>query len=213
MQTFAREFFRRTPKDVHKTIGELYVIGHEVNKKSELDFVGNGHEVVVVKHQGQDRFVTAFNYRDIPESRAKVIFHTQRILATLFPHNFPRFKSTYYSSPQNAFHGATERQMVNEQDTRIKYPFENIEQTMEKAGMNTWFDAAPVNYIVGSDGGEYYVDVPNASHFGWDKEKALKFIENYKRHDGTHLDNADKRVIVSALNHLEELGVFRGEHD
>lgn len=214
MQTFAREFFRRTPKGVHKTIGDLRVIGQETRRKADVDFVWNGSEVVVVKHQNQERFVAAFNYRDLSENKAKVIFYTQRVLATLFPHNFPRFRAVYQANPQNAFHGASERQMIVETETKVKFPFtDKISETMEGAGMNVWFDNVAPNFILGADGGEYYVDTPNVSHFGWNKSRALGFIETFKHPDGKPLDNADKKSIRLALDHLEELGVFDRKHD
>jgi len=212
MTMLARDFHSKSRRQGHTTWQELRSVGQQMAKEMDLDFIGNGQECVVVSYKGEERFVTAFAYRDISPEKAKGVFHAQRILSTIFPHNFPRFKASFHSTETTS--GGTVREKVIEEVKTPKFPFtEKIQKTLEANGINVWFDTAQINFLTGVDGGEYYVDITHLSHWGWDKEKALKYMDNNLRQDGVPFTKSDKQIVESSLDQLKTLGVFEGKHD
>jgi hypothetical protein len=79
-------------------------------RSEDMNVIGRGAECVVIepknhlqrksllfgRHPLRKDLVVAIDYKKIEDlDEAKKIFYVQRILSTLFPHNFPKFYTSY----------------------------------------------------------------------------------------------------------------------
>lgn len=135
-------------------------LGYSTNEK----LIGAGQECVVVVDNGVPDVVVAFTYKDMDIIKAKTIYHLHGIFSTLFPYNFPRFYASFGGE-----YSRTVRQRITAQKKSgtpyaspiIQFPFSKVENTaVWQLGLpySSFIDAAPFNFIVGADGGEYYLD-------------------------------------------------------
>ncbi|MBI4250749.1 hypothetical protein HY622_04115 [Candidatus Uhrbacteria bacterium] len=187
-------------KAVKREVGKLPA-GHEWLATSALSgiydrdlkgMLGSGQECIVVRDPSgkRDTIAVAFNYRDkeMTPEKAKGIFYLQRIFSTLFPHNFPHF---YFAAgkPEKSKREkdaiaptGTIRQRIAKlkpgehgynADPIIRYPFDRVEEICRQQ-FHIYIDADVYleNFIIGADGGEYYVDTL------WPEEYEGKFTSN-----------------------------------
>ncbi|MEK7093228.1 MAG: hypothetical protein AAB927_01980 [Patescibacteria group bacterium] len=66
----------------------------DLASKLNLKWRGSGIHCAVVSHPSNEKKVFAIDYGFTDIEAAKKIFLTQKILSTLFPHNFPRFHAS-----------------------------------------------------------------------------------------------------------------------
>jgi len=173
--------------DTQLIYGALRLRGEHRRELDEM--IGAGAEYVVVPGpQGKGESIAlAFKYKDKDMSprRAKSIFYLQRIFSTIFPHNFPHFYAAFGrpqagTEKQTAAPTGQIRERIKglrhglggyyaegdygspfrgSPDPRVKYPFENVLETCEEFRFHLHYDNTSSNFLIGSDGGEYYVDV------------------------------------------------------
>lgn len=139
-------------------------------KKYNQEFIGSGEEVVVVGLEGstEPHKVVAFNYKDVSPEKAKEIFYLHRLFSTLFPHNFPHF---YASSGRNlnlsedpsslseSISGTIRQKIEKDKlNSEVRYPFKKVDIFCHELGILVLWDINQENFIVGVDGGQYYVD-------------------------------------------------------
>jgi hypothetical protein len=207
LEQFSREFYKKTHQDAAPNLATL---GPRLAEENNLDFVDKGHACVVVKEKGQDKHVVAFTTEDVSPEKAKEIFHTQRILATLFPYNFPRFRASAHSDETEGRPASTVREYIKS-DWDMRYGFSKAQDGLSELGIKVWLDQSPGNFVTGENGGQYYVDVPSIrpEDRDWDKQKILRHMRFKKRQDGKYYSEADRRSVASSLEKLTEIGVIK----
>lgn len=187
----------------------------EIVKKEDLQFIARGGECVVIAPRDhskpdlplRDDIVIATDFEDIENNlESKKIFYAHRIMSTLFPHNFPRFFTSYGSSAK-AEKSGTIRQRIYEmqgeiKDEDIKYPLDVVDEATTEMGelpikIDPW---SSKNFIVGKDGGEYYVDKIRLDDKPvWHTDKILAYMEKNK------YDPIDQRIVIRSIARLQEL--------
>lgn len=190
-------------------VSERYVKEEIAPLYPETEFIGKGSECIVVGHPENDEKVVAYKYSKSFEHplQALEIYHFHRLFNTLFPHNFPRFYASF--GGEKSF---TVRERIHSGGTKtIKYPFSEVEKTCESLGIPLSADDSKGNFIIGSDGGQYFIDTVmniNSSIF-WEKFSADKLKSYLEKNDIT--GNREKSV-WSSLRRLRELEVvFAGQ--
>ncbi|MBU1890627.1 hypothetical protein KJ782_04035 [Patescibacteria group bacterium] len=185
-------------EDEFATLAKLY---------PETEYVGNGSQVFVIGHPRDDEKVVAFNIFDGELSRnpirAMELYHLHRFLHILFPHNFPQFYSV--AGGENA---QSVRQRVNSSpETPVRFPFSEVVNQSERIGFPLQIDGSAHNFVVASDGGEYYFDTvmtPNSNIFfeNFDRSKLVEFMKNQG------IDPKSQRRAMNSLKRLRELDVI-----
>jgi hypothetical protein len=193
------------PQSVIRTKPYLEQLGRQTAFDQGLKFVGSGRECIVVKYQNDDRLVTAFSYKDVSPEKARGIFYGQRVLSTIFPHNFPRFRASFPTDHINHIQGGTQRQQILKQDNSIIYPFGDKETKLRRMGINVDFDYAAVNFITGVDGGEYYVDIPEIGG-KWNTSKILNYMNRNPNQDNQEYSDSDIKTVMLSIEHLHQIG-------
>lgn len=186
-----------------------YIPNFEKINENKENYIGMGSECVVVKMVGQPTKVEAFSYRGLTPERAKNIFYAHRIFSTLFPHNFPHFYAAFGSEDRVNRTGTirqrlmprTQLQTVRaklrlERNQGKKYPIEKSIDATQKMGIDFKIDKDVSNFIVGNDGGEYYVDTIRYTPEPEDREKVLKYMEE------NGYSEQDKRTVTMSFDRL-----------
>ena len=181
-----------------------------------FELIGFGTESVVIAAKtvskndlGKINTVIALDYR---ESRspleAKKCFYTQRIMSTLFPHNFPQFRIVYGSDSQNKFSSGSFREKIdllkaNPEANRYghaKYPFTTVEHAIRQLNLPVGIDGAECNFGLSSDGGIYYLDSLHLrEHRTWDKNVISEYLEKNK------YPRQSVDIIFKSINRLNQL--------
>ncbi len=74
--------------------------------------LGIGKECVVIPHEKNGKLVVAIHYKGMTRYDARRLYYEQRILTTLFPHNFPAFHMVFPSQKEMAV-GVSLRARIN----------------------------------------------------------------------------------------------------
>lgn len=182
----------------------LKTIGQESGYLLNENLVGVGQECVVVTDQQTPELVVAFTYKDLSPIEAKRIFYAQRIFSTLFPHNFPHFDGAC----SGEYARTIRQRMYRAENTPIKYPFvEVILKAVFEWGISRMiFDGASFNYVIGPDGGQYYLDsiaLEKDFEHNLTTEKTRNNISYFmKEHSFSDRDIA---VVESSITRLNQL--------
>jgi hypothetical protein len=212
------------------------------------EYVDHGGECVVVSpadyttsdHSPRSEVVVALDYSRIRDPlEAKLIFYTHRVMSTLFPHNFPHFRTSVGSEDQQHGVSATIRDrifphtdgatgMVSELDEGSPYPFSRVNQAIRKLDLPVLLDdyantedygsdGGQINYLKGADGGVYYLDIvellPEEYEKKWDTSKIMSWMEQQ------NYSPQDRRIVSSGIRRLQQLAkdepsfVFRHRPD
>ncbi|MDP3726378.1 MAG: hypothetical protein Q8R36_04240 [bacterium] len=193
--------------------------------------LGGGSECVVIPLEGSENKVAAITLKDLSSYEAKKMFYNQRILSTLFPYNFPKIYASFAKHPdpkiqnisgtiRQRIEGPTRWQLekklehegtllkllriVTEKD-KIKYPFEEAEDGLNQAGLPVGYDTMEDNFMVGADGGEYYVDTPNVYIEITDVDKLMAYMQKNK------YTAEDIETVRKSIERLRELGKIEEE--
>lgn len=163
----------------------VYATDDETAEKHGFRVVGSGSESVVVEPQKRflSRMVGAINTligRRVNDSvialdtfpyppspnRAKRIYFSQKIAATLFPHNFPNFSFSWSGETSGTVRQkvSTIRKLgsnnLENLDKKAKYPFQDVIDTMAKFGIRIegFLDNYVDNFELSKEGGVCYMD-------------------------------------------------------
>lgn len=231
--TVGKEFSKLTDQYRGKFVPKKVLL--KIIERGDARFIDYGNECVVFQtgERKRSRMVVAINYRNptTPE-KAKKIFYLQRVLSTLFPHNFPRFYAATGKHPARKEEMAVtgtireekrgkrirpERIKDTEQERGIlrtllgkgvKHPFGRVLQTCKELSLPVSFDPADVNYIIGKDGGVYYLDVPLSEYGGeWKIPKILQYMDRATTSSGEPIyQKKDRQIVLRSIQRLAELG-------
>ena len=142
-------------------------------EKGDLEFLGGGFEARVVALKEHPDIALAYSFwnpsEDFDGLRAKTTFYIQRILSTIFPHNFPKIYAAFGSEGEKI--GEKTRGTVRQRiipgkpeqiyiENTLDYALTQL-QTMGIKDAYLFFDPNPKNLMVTEDGHEYFVDTPN----------------------------------------------------
>lgn len=194
-----------------------------IAQKFDAELVGMGGDCFVLASHNpreDDRILSVY-YNSIREVTAKSLYHRQNILTTLLPHNFPRFYAaleipadpedkmgTMWAIVRQRIRGETRNKFLWEnelnfshRDKNSTYPFANAWETMMDLELPFIRpDPGPGNFILGEDGGVYYVDVshlrPDAGDIEWNTTAIVTYMEE---------NNTSDREIRSVLRSIDRL--------
>lgn len=192
---------------------------------NNFEYVGRGTECIVIaplreKHRlefGEDLKSDTVIALDFDKTKspteAKEIFYAQRIMSTLFPHNFPRFRIIYGAHLANDHASGSLRERLTAApngedrtfgyktlDVASQFPFKTVIQTNVAFGMPFDFDYAGCNFMRCADGGVYYVD----KIFTQDPDRLhRKKIEQYMMENG--YGGLEIHIVLKSLDRLIQL--------
>lgn len=172
------------------------------NGAVEAKYLGNGSDSIVVTFPDKAGIVVAYTFDNNFNSRhagfwtpekAKRMFYINKILATLFPHNFPNLRfvvgkpewnlmrrlfDRFKYRKQPVLFGSIREKVEGVGGVRIgsKNPFQHVLDSLLEIGIDrpeVFFDDKShvkdfkhANIISTANGNEYYVDVIDKSRFG-----------------------------------------------
>lgn len=152
--------------------------------------------------------VVAIDYKRITDPKeAKEIFYTQRIMSTLFPHNFPRFFASYGGTTEKQLSG-TIRQRIDDKNLRfsVKEFKYNVEDLAKQLGMPVKFDYVTPKSFIATEDGVYYLDkvkLRKNKEGSMDKLWNKQAIEEYMTRQG--FNDTQKLIVEKSINRLEQL--------
>lgn len=175
---------------------------------SPLEVIGYGGQSIVVNDiRNTDKVIAVDNDLNVgseifnPE-QAKTQYYWHQIMHVLFPHNFPRMHmSSGGNKGEEKIFSGTVREKINETNRSVEFPFSNVEDFCYEIGMHPHdlFDVASVNFEVGEDGGEYYLDRMN-KNFQYNVIVREKILDYMSVHD------YDTQSIARVASMLDRIG-------
>jgi hypothetical protein len=113
---FSKEFLtafnkERTVHPINDKIETFDAIVKEFNQEK----IASGGECMVLEHPISKEKLLALNFANIGPEKAKDIYYSQKILKTLFPHNFPSIYASFGDMSEDALNGT-----VREKITGVK---------------------------------------------------------------------------------------------
>ncbi len=134
-----------------------------IAKKHDIEYIGQGNDSFVYAHPLNPEKVIAVDWDDFV-NRDRAMYYFRNLYSMMFPHNFPRTHAAFFypDDDKNYFYEAqyivgTVRQRIVE-GSDIIYPFGDVTRACRAYSIPLNIDPAPQNFIIGRDGGEYYVD-------------------------------------------------------
>ncbi|HSA83318.1 MAG TPA: hypothetical protein VLF20_00345 [Patescibacteria group bacterium] len=139
-------------------------------RKDGMEYLGDGAGRLVIADPRRPDKALAFSksYMPFTSDQAKRVYYFYSILNTVFPHNFPHvYSATGAESAETVpfFRGTVRERIVAKRTYpllrrfQIRYPFSQVERICKKLDIPLYTDRHSKNFIVGKDGGEYYVDM------------------------------------------------------
>lgn len=173
------------------------------------EILGDGvTNIVVVDPRRPDKAIAVPTLSPMTPEMAKEWFYLHNIFNTVFPHNFPHiYLATGTGYEESSLHNGTIRQKIIEKATRplirrfqIRYPFSHVKRICKKLGVPLNFDDGRDNFMVGIDGGEYYVDRLSIPFLP--SEKLRPFIPYMER---KHYPKENIQRVQRYLNRLDQI--------
>lgn len=200
----------------------------------DKDLVGKGAECVVFSERDESQqgkyfglgkkpfredVVVAVDYRTVLNPiQAKEIFYTQRIMATLFPFNFPRFRTSFGSEDEAGGVSATIRNKIDIVDSDehnashidlgAKHPFSYVAKTINELRLPVNIDKSDFNFGRDGRGDVYFLDKVRLKKVGgswseedtvWDKDTIDIFMSK------NNYSESDKRIVRKSIDRLTAL--------
>ncbi len=185
-----------------------------------VELVAVGHEAFLTGLTPEGAKLVAYTHETLSPQEAKSIFWTQKLLATLFPHNFPTYYAAFGSNNSRALTGTIREWIrgrsyfkldikrpqlfdplaVKGQNYFVKYPLTEVKEAMSMLGVDIEFDIGNWdNFLLGPEGGVYYLDKPVLKgELG--ASKVSKFMNE------RDYDAGDKNVAQASVSRLSKLG-------
>jgi hypothetical protein len=189
-------------------------------KKHDVSMIGSGAEHFVFAVPGDNEKIVTVNYGVRGSREAKLSYYLQRIYSTLWPNNFPHMFASYSSRDENA-PAATVEKRIHKARGKIREPrnfaqiielptkdgptksFDYVVRDCLKYGIPFRIDTLPHNFILGKDGGEYYVDEIDYTNFLFNgifpADGILRFMEDKKF---SELKIKQVQTSIRRINHL-----------
>ncbi|MBI5045129.1 MAG: hypothetical protein HZC02_04330 [Candidatus Levybacteria bacterium] len=134
-----------------------------ISKIHGVEYIGQGDDRFVYADPRDPEKVIAVNWDDYVR-RDKAIYYYQNLFTLLFPHNFPRVYAGFFHPDDNLdyiyeanYVIGTIRQRIR-RGSEVIYPYREVRNTCAQYDIPLYSEDIPQNFIVGLDGGEYYVD-------------------------------------------------------
>lgn len=193
----------------------------DIAAKNNMTIVGFGAEKYVVECPDDPSKVASVDFLPHSPEFSKAIFYTHRIYSKLWPYNFPK---------PRAVNGSTDELMIsmilndriyksnfrirNLIDRRlftyhkgahifeVKYPFSAVKQNCRDFKIPLVIDdSIKGNFIIGRDGGEYYVDTIH--NFKADIDLPVENFINFM--DSKNIEQGEQRAIISEIQRANYL--------
>ena len=215
----AKERIREKIKDPQRKL-ERFLLEDEVLElagRYNQKVVGHGSECVVVESQVDPDAVMAFNYRDLSPEQAKATFYIHRIFSTIFPHNFPHFYAASGKKRSWLFFKegltATRRQRLRGKSdygdkAQIRFPKDAVEKVCQELGISIFLDPTEQNYVLGIDGGEYFVDTIKFKRQDIDRLDQSKMLQYMENHGYREEERELVRISIERLKALRPDGNY-----
>lgn len=113
---FSKEFLTAFNKErAVEPVGNKIDTFNTIVKEFEQEKIASGGECMVLEHPISKEKLIAMNFANIGPEKAKDIYYSQKILKTLFPHNFPSIYASFGDMSEDALVGT-----VREKITGVK---------------------------------------------------------------------------------------------
>lgn len=199
----AKEYLRQAPNSLypeHIQEREAGLRDIAIYYGIELLGVGRTRFVFVMPDHPDKVFAVHRNHRFPLE--AKIDYYLQNIYSAVWPYNFPR---AFFSSGSPSYLGDEPAGNINqiikgeasrrvgahriisgfletaETDQDVKYPFSKVVSDCEYWNIPLYIDRVLQNFVLGEDGGEYYLD-------------AIQSIGTFENYDSSSLRNITKML-------------------
>lgn len=208
----------------------------EIAGSHHLHKLGSGSEFAVFALEGDSYAIAVSHNLELMTREAPFIakkrYYVQKVLSTLFPHNFPRVYTSFGAHPdpkiksisgsiRQRIEGKTPHtptlsgglvrvfenvitflKVIARRQPAVRFPFKKVEDALEKMSMGSSFDKSSYNFILGDDGGEYYIDSPYSfpamypATVMWNRNKIIDYMEEngYVKGDITKVTNTLNRM-------------------
>ncbi|MBI2633240.1 MAG: hypothetical protein HYW78_02505 [Parcubacteria group bacterium] len=179
----------------------------ELVKKYDRKLIGRGSECVVISTPHKEKII-ALPSTPLSPLEAKKSFYFQRIFSTLFPHNFPHFYAAF-GNHENKYgvSSGTVRKMIKGQQSldgkpKVQYPFKKVLDICSSLKIPLRFDHTDCNFLIGKDGGEYYVDnlmynaINGINGIAPKKDAILAYMDKMK------YSEIDKQIVKTSIERL-----------
>ncbi len=185
--------------------------------------LGSGDENIVFPHPSrQDKVYAVTYYMGLDAEKAKESFYAHKILATIFPYNFPPLHAAYgkkfksFSDPTFAteLSGTVRGRLDLDAGTPVSHPFSAVQTFFDDLGLNSnsVLDLHGSNVLTAADGGEYYTDIVKSPAFirtipeevlsGW---MSSHKVTDKKTHEEREYNQNEMNTVMKSLRRLKEL--------
>jgi len=186
-----------------------------------FEFIRSGSTSIVIAVPQLPDHVVAFSELELLSEEAKIQFYLQRVMSTLFPHNFPHFSfasggaglTDAITKPDQEIErfGGTVRERIYESESaEVKFPLSEVDRVCRELGIPIKRrDKGLYNEYVGADGGEYYLDNLNFMAYEfqelegvrhtWDIEKIIQYMKRNGHSD------VDQQTVLTSIARTTKL--------
>jgi len=131
-------------------------------KEHGYTYINRGEECIVFAYPGEKKKVLSIDYKDTLSIKdAKLQYYYHNILATVFPHNFPRMHASFGSNSSTDITGDVRQRIAKARKKRpakIHYPLRKVRKISNDWALPFTQDFNPDNVITTAKGEEFYVD-------------------------------------------------------
>lgn len=188
--------------------------------------LGAGEDNIVFEAPHDTEKVYAVTYNNgIDREQAKTGFYAHKMLSTLFPYNFPRIHAAYcyeFRTSQTTFQrnlSGTVRERIAHQrgESVIKHSIGVVKTFFEDMGtkIEEVLDHKADNFIVGTDGGEYYSDIIRTTNriANFSPDKVTEWMKSHKVSDKKTAEEREYSaqeisLVMKSLRRLQDLSPF-----
>jgi hypothetical protein len=167
-------------------------VGHRSFHKAEavsiaeshmVDYLSCGTKKIVFTHPDDPTKVVTAEYWNNSHASHTQNFYLHNVINSLWPNNIPRVFATGKTVGEKPIAWSIREQIVGSEidgiNRDIKYPFSSVKTEAARYGISISHDPHRSNFIVGLDGGEYYVD--NLDFWGYLPLNALTYLAKLKK--------------------------------
>jgi hypothetical protein len=153
-------------------------------------------------HPDDSSKIVSAEYGNSNYTRFKRNFYLHNILSSLWPHNIPHVFAAGQTVVEKPIAWSIKQRILMDESAtnnhNIKYPFSSVKTESDRYGISITHDPHKSNFIVGQDGGEYYVD--DLDFWGYLDLNSIDYLATLK-----NLSSEEKAQITTSIirfNHL-----------
>lgn len=163
--TFAQELLaakRTTHMDLNGSMYFHESIVPPLAEEHTVEYLNCGTQKVVFVHPNDSSKVVTAEYWNSAPSIHKQTYYLHSIFNSIWPHNIPHVFAAGKTSGEKPIAWSIRQRIVEqeakEQIPNIIYPFDHLMAVTARYEIPFMYDTYSSNFIVGTNGGEYYVD-------------------------------------------------------